>query len=265
VVLSYLETHIVDHCNLNCRGCGHFSPISDPQFADLRTFENDFRRLAELFDNIEDIHLLGGEPLLHPDLARLAACVRRSFPQSKIWIVTNGVLLSKQPASFWLNCQADRIGIRVSRYPLTLNLEAAQETAVRHGIEMLVSDPITSFFVEYVNVAGNSDPDRAFQTCRQMFFCPILRDGRLYLCAMPSTIHIFNSRYDADVPVVDEDSINIHGDVNGSDILDFLSHPSPICRWCVPDSPEVKWSVGLKSKDDWVAQLVKITPTVAVP
>lgn len=25
--LNYLETSVVDHCNLNCKGCAHFSTI----------------------------------------------------------------------------------------------------------------------------------------------------------------------------------------------------------------------------------------------
>ena len=35
---------IVDHCNLNCKGCGHFSPLASKSFLDLETFENDLRR-----------------------------------------------------------------------------------------------------------------------------------------------------------------------------------------------------------------------------
>lgn len=30
--LDYVEFHLADHCNLNCRGCGHFSPIADETF-----------------------------------------------------------------------------------------------------------------------------------------------------------------------------------------------------------------------------------------
>lgn len=36
---------IVVHCNLNCKGCGHFSPLASESFLDLETFENDLRRL----------------------------------------------------------------------------------------------------------------------------------------------------------------------------------------------------------------------------
>lgn len=41
---------IVDHCNLNCKGCGHFSPLAPKSFLDIETFENDLRRLNELLN-----------------------------------------------------------------------------------------------------------------------------------------------------------------------------------------------------------------------
>ncbi len=48
-VLPKLETHLVDHCNLNCKGCSHFSPLSSPNFADYNQFTKDLTRLSELF------------------------------------------------------------------------------------------------------------------------------------------------------------------------------------------------------------------------
>ena len=29
-MIEYLEHHIVDHCNLKCAGCSHFSCLADP-------------------------------------------------------------------------------------------------------------------------------------------------------------------------------------------------------------------------------------------
>jgi molybdenum cofactor biosynthesis enzyme MoaA len=65
--LRYVEYHLVEHCNLDCTGCGHFSPFAQEQFADPRSFEKDPAQLARLFGNIGKIRLMGGEPLLHPE------------------------------------------------------------------------------------------------------------------------------------------------------------------------------------------------------
>ena len=60
---------IVDHCNLNCKCCGHFSPLAQKSFLDKETFEKDICRLYELLNgNIHCLELMGGEALLHPQL-----------------------------------------------------------------------------------------------------------------------------------------------------------------------------------------------------
>jgi hypothetical protein len=41
--MKYLEHHIVDHCNLNCIGCSHFSPLAEKWFEDFETFKLDFK------------------------------------------------------------------------------------------------------------------------------------------------------------------------------------------------------------------------------
>ena len=37
---NILEIHLVDHCNLNCGGCNHFSPIAKPWFIDPNYFKD---------------------------------------------------------------------------------------------------------------------------------------------------------------------------------------------------------------------------------
>jgi molybdenum cofactor biosynthesis enzyme MoaA len=53
------------------------------------------------------ILLMGGEPLLHPELERFFPAARTAFPSAKIKIVTNGILLSKKEDSFWRHSKKD--------------------------------------------------------------------------------------------------------------------------------------------------------------
>ena len=87
-VLRYVETHLTDDCNLNCRGCGHCAPIAETWFADGSSFRRDMDRLARLFSNIAVIRLMGGEPLLHPDAAWFFRVTRQAFPRAEIALVT---------------------------------------------------------------------------------------------------------------------------------------------------------------------------------
>jgi len=87
-VLDYFEYHVAWHCNLNCKGCGHNSNLyTRPRFGDLEHFRRDMNRLTELFSNISKIRLMGGEPLLNPQLGEFITSARRAFPGAQIRVV----------------------------------------------------------------------------------------------------------------------------------------------------------------------------------
>lgn len=101
-VLKYIEYDIVGHCNLNCKGCSHFSNIQkEKQFVELEVFERDIKRLANLFSEIKRIKILGGEPLLHPDFDKFIVSARKILPKARIDIVTNGILVDKINEEVW--------------------------------------------------------------------------------------------------------------------------------------------------------------------
>jgi len=193
---------------------------------------------------------MGGEPLLHPDVALLAGRVRFAFPRSRISLVTNGILLSRQRAKFWEECQANNILIQVTRYPIGLDLQKSENTARHFGVTLEVTDTV-SVFHRFLNIENNSDPWRSFRQCRSRFKCPFLRDGRIFLCPLPANIHIFNKRFHTSVPTTSDDSICIFGNVHSSDILEFLNRPSPFCCWCLEDWPVFDWGITTKTMNDW--------------
>ena len=50
---------------------------------------------------IEQIYLLGGEPLLHPQVSEFIREARKHFPETRIYVVTNGSLVMRQDDEFW--------------------------------------------------------------------------------------------------------------------------------------------------------------------
>src|ERR1017187_8623729 len=100
-VLPYVEIHLADHSNLNCKGCGHFSSIASKWFVDLKHLSADLDRMSPLFGNSGRIRLMGGEPLLHAGVTEAIAEARRFFPRADIRLVTNGVLLPTLDDRSW--------------------------------------------------------------------------------------------------------------------------------------------------------------------
>lgn len=58
--LPYLECRIVEHCNLNCRGCSVAANIREEEFMSLDEFEKDLIDLKKLFSGIKYFKLFGG-------------------------------------------------------------------------------------------------------------------------------------------------------------------------------------------------------------
>ena len=45
------EYHLNDHCNLNCKGCDHFSPLAEEKFTNYEQFEKDMFSLPIAREN----------------------------------------------------------------------------------------------------------------------------------------------------------------------------------------------------------------------
>ena len=131
----FFEVGIVEHCNLNCRGCSHFSPIAEPYFMAPDVFERDTARLSELFHGQAAwIHIMGGEPLLHPRCKEFLEIARKWFPIGRIDLITNGILLKQQDDEFWDVCKKNEIVIKPTQYPLTVDFDAVKEKTQSMGI-----------------------------------------------------------------------------------------------------------------------------------
>ena len=192
--LGYLEAHLVDHCNLNCRGCSHFAPLAKPFFVAPDDFERDMRRLSVLFGNIRVIRLMGGEPLLHPEVDRFLSIARAAFPVARIHLVTNGLLLADPRESFWLACRQNRVIVDVTVYPpVQIRLERIRALCHSQGVSLRESP--NSAFCARMNFKGDSPLRASFSHCRNLFFCPVLKAGKLYVCAPSAYVGLFNARY----------------------------------------------------------------------
>jgi len=77
---------VTRRCNLSCGYCSEYDNVSDPiPLADLKRRIDALHRLNSI-----NITLLGGEPLMHPDIAEI---VRYAGRKANVSIVTNGFLL----------------------------------------------------------------------------------------------------------------------------------------------------------------------------
>ncbi len=244
--LRYIEYHLTDHCNLNCRGCGHFSPFAPETFANPDQFEIDISRLSKLFTNIFKIRLMGGEPLLHPEPESFMLIARKYFPQSDIRIVTNGTLLKAARSEFWKACRDANITIDISLYPPLQKLRHYfEKLCTSHHVRCNIS-PVNDFLL-FFNTKGSSLPEEAMSSCRSLFYCPFLHNSRLHVCAASVMARYYNERFghqiDTDIGI----DIFAH-DISGEKILELLSMPVATCAFCQSNYQVVQWEQAPPSK-----------------
>ncbi|MDR3048492.1 MAG: radical SAM protein [Elusimicrobiota bacterium] len=258
--LQYFEAHLTEHCNLNCVYCNHFSPLAKPEYLDLEKYEKDLIRLKTLTKGIlKDIHLLGGEPLLHPKVNDFMTVSRRYFPNSKITVVTNGILLLKMDDDFWQTCAKEKINIIISAYPIKLDKEAIAKKAQDYdwtrerGGSFIEFTEFKTMYQHCLNLDGNGNKLLNYLKCSPSV-CTFLYEGKLFPCAIVANIRHFNGYFGKNLPVAQDDYIDIYKAKDIKEILKFLSKPISFCRYCNMDKKSFMhpWKVSDKKIDEWV-------------
>jgi len=252
-VLSYLEIHLVDHCNLNCRGCSHCSPLADEFFADIEQHELDIKRLKQLIPDVREIRLLGGEPLLHPKVTNFFDVTRAYFPKSKIYMTTNGILLPKMPETFWESCRLNSISIAVTLYPPFHEKESdLMKLAKKERTTMSVVK--NSRFLITTNSKGNSDKEKNFRRCQKWVYCPILVHGKIYRCSRPPYWRFFNKAFGTNVPNTGYADI-YDPKMTGWKILSSIDKSSEACRYCTlaleNTTTTHAWAISECRREEW--------------
>ncbi|MBI4855609.1 MAG: radical SAM protein [Acetobacterium woodii] len=98
IAVNYTEVMITSKCNLKCQNCGLYIPCYENQ--EHRTIESINRDLDSYFkviDYVSEFRLLGGEPLIYPEIVDLITIIGEKY-RAKIGefvIVTNGIAAAK--------------------------------------------------------------------------------------------------------------------------------------------------------------------------
>lgn len=264
MLINSIAIHTNNHCNLNCAGCNHFAPLTKPHFIEIEQFQALLDRLRFLCGTrvqIRIIRLMGGEPLLHPQISDLVQMTRDAFQKTALEIRTNGILLKSMPESFYDVCKNTGTKIVVSDYNI-LNEKEISDCSKYHR---------ELFRYHYFS----ETPSLEKCDCPLMFLNEDVQDGivrkgytqlnengDLFFCCIPANMWIYNQYYGKNIPLVEnEDYINIFRMKSQLDfskaivkrcvIKNFIM--TPFCAYC--RTPELKeWHKWDKYTNEWVAE-----------
>jgi hypothetical protein len=200
-----LEYHITDHCNLRCDHCCSYSPILKKWLADPDDFRRDLTAVRRVVQP-QFLKIVGGEPLLHPQLEELLAIAHELQVGARIQLTTNGLLLANLSPRSWDCIQM----LSVSLYPepalpKELIRDVAREAA-RRGVEVSwkVQDRFTC--LDRPRLATYYEASSTFADCWIRHRCNSIKNGRFYSCTRPQYVQKF-----AETPeTFAEDGIPVH-------------------------------------------------------
>lgn len=236
-----IEIQIVDHCNLNCGGCNHFSCVAEPYYISLEEFEENLKVISKWVPSLKRLMLVGGEPFLHPQIEEIAILMRKYFPDFNfmIDILTNGIALEKKDDDFFSRMQKLKIGILWTPYP-NINYKKTEEIFNwRHDESHKNESPITPlysrmFFAQpALNLKGDSNINDLYNNC-PYYMIPtlIVRKSKIYICPKSACIDIINKKFNLDIPTDEKDYIPISEASIDKLQAFFDKGPSQMCRFC---------------------------------
>lgn len=231
-----VEVNVADQCNLSCRGCSHLSPISRKKYYDPVQLSEELGALATVY-HAKKLRLLGGEPLLHPNLVDVVSACRRSGISDKICVVTNGVLLDRISDEL-----LDAIDIlEISDYGgINLTESRASDLAQRVNDHNCVLRVLRfSHFRESYSETGTKDRGLIkdiYDTCliAHKWACHNVENGYFYKC--PQAHVLRNNMPKLKDTAARPSGVQILSNQNlFSDLRRYLMSPAPLleCKYCL--------------------------------
>lgn len=260
--LPYIEFHVADHCNLNCKGCVHFSPlVKGMKFADYETVKRDLLQLKKIVGYIDKIHILGGEPFLNEELYRYIDLVREVYPFSEISVVTNGLLVMKMNERTAEAFRRNSAQIMISSYmPVLGKMDEIVAYVRSKGIDVRCSEPIYEFAYTFDCEGGHAGGVQKIHCT-----CPNLYEGHLAVCPPIAYLKYYNEYFGQNLDEQDG-LIDIYDEsLTYNKLIEELHKVRNVCDNCLfiskEDAVPMKWEQSMQRNINdyvWMGEKVEI-------
>lgn len=250
----HIEFNLTDHCNLNCKGCSHYSPLAPAEFEALDEVEAEMKHISSIrnVSLIKEVYLIGGETLLYPRLKDAMRLARRYFPSVKISIFTNGLLLPKMDEEFWHLCSELKIVIAITRYPVKFDYDAVEQLCKEKGVETEVfgdRGEDDSFFKLPLDPMKKQNGWISHFKCFS-FGCITIDHGKVFPCSQAACVGHLNRKCGTDFRWEPGDYIPVEELTDARQLLKLRNRPIPFCKYC--RKPEVTaYGPSRRTASEW--------------
>ncbi|MBV9385887.1 MAG: radical SAM protein [Chroococcidiopsidaceae cyanobacterium CP_BM_ER_R8_30] len=249
------ELNVVHHCNLSCRACTHLAPTLEKHFADANKIFDDFLILAKYY-RTKVVKILGGEPLLHPNLIQIINAIRSSGITKRIHVVTNGQLLTRVSDLFWQKVDEVQISIYPTKEISAEVIKTFQHKARIHNVafQYLYFDKFRESYSE-IGTSNSKLVRQIYSTCKMahVWQCHTVDNGYFYKCPISPFIprvitNCVVKPYQNGVKIIDSPKF-------AKDLLTYLESSEPLeaCSHCLGSVGKL-FSHEQKERKTWRSQ-----------
>lgn len=242
--IPQIEFGITTKCTLTCKDCCALIPQLDRQKHIKMTFEDFklyFDKLYNAVDLIRRFVILGGEPLLNPDLPKMLEYAAQKDKIFFIQLITNGTMLPKDDLLEVLEKYNKRIFVYMSNYAdnpelsSILKQEAIKELLKKHNIKL--QKPENWPWLEEKGLAKTKFEDgitkQKLLNCERAK-CNQVMNGYLDICSKATAGREMN--------LFEDDSVDIVHSTNlRQELIDFYQREiNNACKYCIVSDKQVQ-------------------------
>lgn len=283
-----LEFYITNVCNLTCNGCNRYNNYKFSGFWPWEEAEPVLRAWAKKID-IKHPVILGGEPLLHPDIVKWITGLREIWPDhSGVQVQSNGTRIDcvrglydtlTYESGNWIGISIhnpddrEEIFARIRNFMKPPIVETQDPThwmgsdyqfvdVNRNFVHAWMSNKfVQSNIIEQADgsyTLYNSDPSVAHENCtfRRFKNYHMIR-GKIYKCGPAALMPEFDQQYPLDISPADRELLYSYNalsldnyDSIGAEWLANIDNEIPQCKFC-PESYEYKPITFSDRKKPW--------------
>ena len=228
-----VEIQIVDHCNLNCNCCNHFSPLADKWFMKLSDFQSQIELLKKKILTLKVLFILGGEPTLHPQLFEICKSAREILgPKVFISVLSNGTIIKPiaEHKEDYLNLNID---FNFTSYPFKTKNEEIKALAPlgrMNNTRVLSRQTL-------VEPKGFYPKEDNFYNCRNHKLpCLTIKNSKLYICPFCAHVEHYCKKTNCNIKIIEGiDYLDLNKMTSLDELQTFCFIPKNYCSYCRQD------------------------------
>jgi len=287
IVIDKLEFYITNVCNLTCGDCNRYNNYKFSGWQKWDQYKDTVEKWAKKIA-VKHSVVLGGEPLLNPDVVKWTNGIRKLWPEySGVQILTNGTRLNHVSGLYDALVDDNWIGVTVhDKQDQELIFQEIRKF-LKHPIKEITKEDDNSLWSDYKFVDSNknyihvwlsdkfvssnliqspdgtfkfynSNPEVAHENCTfRRFKNYHMIDGKIYKCGPAALMPKFVEQNKFELSQDDRDLLNSYKplsvDATDEEMQDFFNNIDnviPQCKFC-PEQYQYKTIEFSDLKKSW--------------